>query len=190
MAWPVVGAVFSAVGAASGIGQSIASIAPTHRQCAIDIENNSADYTLCNLRIYTDSGSCEKPLPATLGASRSGSGLFIKTPHTARGSVGVFTYDLCKNSEHQNSGKMAVMFSNPYDFNLYANWFAVGVFDVDKRCDYDLYREMYYSEERGFVRGEAKCGSLTYESDVVTIRATMSDSYTPVVTVQVCNNWS
>ncbi|KAK2833951.1 hypothetical protein Q5P01_017840 [Channa striata] len=175
-------------GAATAVGNTIASLAPTHRQCTIEIQNNSCNYTLMTPRIYTESGSCEKPLPAVIGVSSSGSALFVKTPHTACGSVGVFTYDLYHHPSKQNRGKMAVMFSNPYDFNLYSNWFAVGVFDMSKQCDHDLYKEMYNNKEKGFVRGQAKCGCLNHTSHAVTIRATMGDSYQPVIKVQVFDN--
>ncbi|KAF3700643.1 DELTA-sagatoxin-Srs1a [Channa argus] len=178
-----VGDILSAVGERAGT-----SVNTTHRQCTIKIKNNSSDYKLMDPRNYTYSGSCKKPLPATISVSSSGTGLFIKAPHTASGSVGVFTYDLYQNSTKQNRGKMAVMFSNPFDFNLYSNWFAVGVFDMNKQCDYDLYNEMYYNEVNGFVRSEAKCGSLTYTSEGVTIRATMSDSYQPVIKVQLSDD--
>ncbi|XP_042248853.1 DELTA-sagatoxin-Srs1a-like [Thunnus thynnus] len=159
---------------------------PTHRQCSIEIENKCSGYTLCNPRVHTVSGFCETPLPPTLGPAESGSALFIKTPQTACGSVGVFTYDLLNGSTKQYDGKIAVMFSNPYDFNLYSNWYAVGVFDMGKTCDPDLYKEMYKNAEKGFVRGKAKGPSLTHTSNRVTIRATMSDSYQPVIKVQVC----
>ncbi|KAK2833952.1 hypothetical protein Q5P01_017841 [Channa striata] len=181
MPLPVVGAVSITVFPVPEDQTTIISLPPTHRQCTIEIENNSYDYTLMTPRIYTYSGSCEKPLPAVIGVSSSGGALFVKTPHTACGSVGVFTYDLYHHPSKQNRGKMAVMFSNPYDFNLYWNWFAVGVFDISKQCDYDLYKEMYYDEEKGFVRGQAKCGFLTYTSHAVTIRATMADRYQPVI---------
>ncbi|XP_040917647.1 DELTA-sagatoxin-Srs1a-like [Toxotes jaculatrix] len=160
----------------------------THRQCSIEVQNKCAGYSLGNPRVHTVSGSCEKPLPPTLGPSESGSALFIKTPHTACGSVGVFTYDLLSESTRQYRGRVAVMFSVPYDFNLYSNWYAVGVFGLDMHCDKHLYEMMYYNAERGFVRGKAKGPSLTHKGNDVTIRATMSDSYQPVIKVQVCNN--
>ncbi|XP_067472139.1 DELTA-sagatoxin-Srs1a-like [Thunnus thynnus] len=156
-----------------------------NRQCSIEVENKTSKYTLCNLCWYTHSGSCETPLPPTLGPAESGSALFISTPQTASGSVGVFTYNLLNGSTKQHDGKIAVMFSNPFDFNLYSNWYAVGDFDMATTCDYDLYYKMYYDAEKGFVRGRAADGSLIYESKLVTIRATMSDSYQPVIKVQV-----
>ncbi|XP_044040340.1 bryoporin-like [Siniperca chuatsi] len=161
---------------------------PTHRQCTIELENKCSAYTLCNPHVSTVSGSCAKALPPTLSPSESGSALFIKTPDTACGSVGVLTYDLQNASTEKCDGKMAVMFSVPYDFNVYSNWYAVGVFDENKVCDNSLYEEMYHNAENGFVRGQAKDGGLTYKGKGVAVRATMSDSYTPVIEVQVCIN--
>ncbi|XP_044187213.1 DELTA-sagatoxin-Srs1a-like [Thunnus albacares] len=157
----------------------------THRQCSIEVENKTSEYILCNPCVHIISGSCKTPLPPKIDPSKSGSALFIKTPGTARGSVGVFTYDLLNGFRNQNDGKIAVMFSNPYDFNLYSNWYAVGDFDMAKKCDYGLYKEMYYNAEKGFVRGKAADGSLIYESKRVTIKASMSDSYQPDIKVQV-----
>ncbi|XP_067426789.1 DELTA-sagatoxin-Srs1a-like [Thunnus thynnus] len=160
----------------------------THRQCSIEVENKTSKYTLCNPLWYTHSGSCETPFPLTLGPSESGSALFIKTHDTARGSVGVFTYDLLNGCTKQLDGKIAVMFDNPYDFSLYYNSCAVGVFDMAKKCDRDLHHQMAKETEEGFVRRKAADGTLTY-SKLVTIRASMSDTCQPDIKVQVCNVW-
>lgn len=136
--------------------------------------------------MHTVSGHCEAPLPPTLAPSDSGSALFSKTAGAACGAVGVFTYDLLNGSTKQYDGKLAVMFSNPYDFNLYSNWYAVGVFDLARPCDHELYKHMYNSAEKEFVRGKAKGAGLTHSSHRLTVRATMSDSYQPVLKVQVC----
>ncbi|XP_028268218.1 DELTA-sagatoxin-Srs1a-like [Parambassis ranga] len=164
----------------------MASLPP--RRCSIEIQNKSSMFTLSNPCVHCVSGYNEAPLPPTLSPSETGSALFLSTPTTARGSVGVFTYDLQNPLNMQFYGKIAVMFSVPYDFNLYSNWYAVGMFDMDKHCDKHLYKEMYYNTELGFVRGKAKGPSLAHTGPNVTIRATMSDSYQPVLKVQVCNN--
>ncbi|XP_045897287.1 DELTA-sagatoxin-Srs1a-like [Micropterus dolomieu] len=157
-----------------------------NRQCTFEIDNKCSEFTFCNPQVFTYSGIYEKPLSPTLGPSESGSALFIKTSNTACGAVGVFTYDLQNKSTEKCDGKMAVMYSVPYDYNFYSNMYAVGVFDVDTKCDYDLYKEMYYGAGSMFVRGKAK-DSLTYKGKDVTIRATMSDSKTSVIKVQVSN---
>ncbi|XP_062407561.1 uncharacterized protein LOC134098511 [Sardina pilchardus] len=159
---------------------------PTHRECNIDIKNTSA-FILCNPKSHSVSGYCNDPLPPTLNPSEEGKGCFIKTAHTACGSVGVFTYDIFQQHENQYIGKIAVMFSNPYDFSLYSNWYAVGVLGMEKSCDYELYNEMYNGVQMGFVRGKASGSSLTHDGSSVGITASMSDSYQPVLKIKVYN---
>ncbi|XP_071341637.1 DELTA-thalatoxin-Avl1a-like [Trachinotus anak] len=163
-------------------------ILPTHRQCKIKIENKHSEYSLCNPQVYIESGSCEETLTTEIKPSESGSGLFIKTPNAACGAVGVFMYELCNESTHQYKGKLGVMFCNPYDFNLFDNWYAVGIFDMDKSCDKGLYEEMYYYTESGFVRRKASDPAVTYTDRGVTINASMSDSYEPVIKINLHNN--
>ncbi|KAM4531671.1 deep-sea actinoporin Cjtox I-like [Odontesthes bonariensis] len=160
----------------------------THRQCSFEIKNKSSKYTLSEPLVHLVSGNSEVPLPPTIGPSETGSALFMKTPNTACGSVGVLTYDLLQEPGRQFRGRMAVMFSVPYDFVLYSNWFGLGVFGRDMQCNKELFNNMYKGMESGFVRGKAKGPSLTHRSDHVTVRATMSDSYQPVLRVEVCNS--
>ncbi|XP_012711616.3 DELTA-stichotoxin-She4b [Fundulus heteroclitus] len=156
---------------------------PTHRQCKVEIQNKTSSFTLCEPLVHLISGHCESPLPPTLRPTETGTALFVKTPDTACGSVAVFTYNILEESNRYIFRRMAVMFSVPYDFNIYSNWYAVGVFNKDKLCDEDLYKEMYYGEEHSFVRGKASGPSLTYKAGFDTIRVSMSDSYQPVLKV-------
>lgn len=116
--------------------------------------------------------------------------MFAKSVGAARGSVGVFTYNLVKAKSKDITGKMAVMFSNPYDFGSYSNWFAVGIFDKHTQCNKDLFHQMYNeSKDHRFVRGKAADGStLKVQKDQVTIMATMSDAFAPVIKVYVTDN--
>ncbi|XP_076608393.1 DELTA-actitoxin-Ucs1a-like [Chaetodon auriga] len=167
------------------VGSSIAKVAPTHRQCGIEISNDCSTYTLCNPRIYTSSGRCTIPLPVQIKSSCSGNALFAKTPYTARGSVGIFTYDLLNNSTNTATEQIAVMFKVPFDLNLKSNVYAVGVFDISKDCIRDIYREMSKTEDKTFVRGKAKGPVLTHKGQNITIMAAMSNCYEPVIKVQV-----
>ena len=76
------------------------------------------------------SGGCTEPLPPLMDSNSTGSALFTKTPHTATGAVGVFTYDLIKKSTKNTTGKIAVMI------------LAVGIFDKSQACNYDLHYQM------------------------------------------------
>uniref|UniRef100_A0A3B5AIW2 Uncharacterized protein n=1 Tax=Stegastes partitus TaxID=144197 RepID=A0A3B5AIW2_9TELE len=113
--------------------------------------------------------------------------LFKKTAHRATGAVGVFTYELDADCADKDVRKVAVMFSVPFDFNFYENWFAVGVFDKLRNCDHHLYEEMYYYTQSRFVRGSANGERLTHSDDDVNISATMTDTYQPTLAVsKVC----
>ncbi|XP_026201054.1 DELTA-sagatoxin-Srs1a-like [Anabas testudineus] len=156
-----------------------------HRQSTIELKNDCSDYKLINPSCYTYSGSCSTPFPAEIGPFDSGIAVFEKTAGTSCGSVGVVTYDLLNKSTQEKPGKLAIMFSNPFNFNFFSNLFAVGVFNMSTKCDYDLYRKMYYEADGGYVRGAARDGGLTYTSERVTITATMTDTHEPVIRIQV-----
>ncbi|XP_028454814.1 DELTA-thalatoxin-Avl1a [Perca flavescens] len=161
----------------------------TYRECTIEIENKCPEFTLCNPQLYTKSGFCKSPLPPTLGPSESGKAQFNKTSFSARGAVGVFTYDIQNESKEECLEKVAVMFSVPYDYIMYSNMYAVGAFDNNRKGDEILFEEMCNNTnpQSGFVRGKAKDSqSLTHKGEHVTVRATMSNSATSVVKVQVC----
>ncbi|CAI5682867.1 unnamed protein product [Oreochromis niloticus] len=162
----------------------------THRECTIVITNKTKKFTLCNPLTHIEKGSCKNPLPPMLRPHEEGKALFIKTRDTACGSVAVFTYDLKNVSTKKLMGRVAVMFSVPYNFGLYKNLFAVGIFDVGKACDKHLYKTMYYEEGDMFKREQAnKNNNLTQEGHYFTISANMSDAYQPILKVYICENY-
>lgn len=146
------------------------------------------NFCVCFVRVHIESGGCEVPLPPMLAPCSSGIALFNKTDCSARGTVGVFTYDLLNLAMNDCTQILTVMFSVPYDRNLYSNWFAVGIADRGRDCDSDLYNEMYEGNEYQFVRAKANGSCITYEGDFVTIRASMSDSAEAVLRVEVINS--
>ncbi|XP_008293034.1 cytolysin Src-1-like isoform X2 [Stegastes partitus] len=153
------------------------------RECVVKITNKSK-YTLSRPRVYVYHGYYDAALPPTLSRGDSGQALFKKTAHRATGAVGVFTYELDADCADKDVRKVAVMFSVPFDFNFYENWFAVGVFDKLRNCDHHLYEEMYYYTQSRFVRGSANGERLTHSDDDVNISATMTDTYQPTLVVE------
>lgn len=166
------------------IGPLIVKVIPTHRECSVELSNDTSNYTLSNPRMYIKSGNCTNPLPPAIQPTTSATALFAKPAFLARGSVGTFTYDLCDESKNALM-KVAVMFKVPFNHKKHPNMYAVGIFDLSKECDCQLYQEM--SKSTGsFAAGEAKGSpALTYTSQNVTIMASMSDCDTPVMKVHV-----
>uniref|UniRef100_A0A3P8NXW4 Uncharacterized protein n=1 Tax=Astatotilapia calliptera TaxID=8154 RepID=A0A3P8NXW4_ASTCA len=137
--------------------------------------------------LHLVSGLCQIPLPTKLGPSECGSALFSKTGGTARGSVGVFTYDLYDTAADRADKKIAVLFSVPFDYGLHSNWCAVGVFDGETNSDSALYDKMYRTPERGFVRGKADGYDLTHTDFNVTIKSSMTNFSIATLKVEVHN---
>lgn len=80
---------------------------------------------------------------------------------------------------------MAVMFSVPYDYGLYQNWLAVGVFPPEEKCDEKLYKHMYECKElTNFVRHEADGSGLKYEDQKVDVRACMSNGGQAIIKLE------
>lgn len=70
---------------------------------------------------------------------------------------------------------MAIMFSVPFDHNLYKNQLAMGVFEQSRACDKQLYDRMYDGKDlSNFTRSEANGCGLEYKATYVDLRATMS----------------
>ncbi|XP_078128864.1 DELTA-sagatoxin-Srs1a-like [Sander vitreus] len=156
-----------------------------HRLCSVEINNNSGCYTLANPRVFTESGCCEVPLPPMVGPYSTASALFNKHTGSATGAVGVFTYDLFNPNLNDYNHVMAIMFSVPYDRNLYSNRFAVGILDRGYNCDYDLYDMMYNGYENNFVRAKADGSCISYQGDYAIVSASMSDSGEAVLRVDI-----
>ncbi|CAG6021232.1 unnamed protein product [Menidia menidia] len=156
-----------------------------HRQCLVEISNNSNCYTLANPRVFTESGYCEVPLPPMVGPCSAVKAHFNKTTGAATGAVGVFTYDLFNADLNDYSHIMAVMFSVPYDRILYSNWCAVGILAKGNYCDHSLYDTMYNGSENNFVRGKADGSNISYEGDFVIVSASMSDTGEAVLRVDI-----
>jgi len=73
-----------------------------------------------------------------------------KTNGVARGAVGVMTYYI--------PGiyfTLAVMFSVPYDYNWYENWWNVKLYVLDRTATSTMFNDMY-SDKSGPFKGDDK----------------------------------
>lgn len=114
---------------------------------------------------------------------------FTKSSSSATGATGVLMYDLLGRSSGGGPPEsLAIMFSVPWDYNLYKNWFAVGIYKSDRSCDKELFKEMYYEnkqKEHGFVREEATGSGINYVGANHDVKATMNPLATAIMKVEV-----
>lgn len=132
------------------------------------------------------SGYCKHPPQPTIRTSLSQVCSFEKEGLTPTGAVGLLTYDLFHKQSRVRSQRMAIMFSVPYDRNLYKNRLAVGLFEQSVACDESLYNKMYEDEESTFKRCENSSNGMKYLG-FVDLRATMSTTGKAIVKVEVCD---
>ncbi|MGH0191076.1 UNVERIFIED_CONTAM: hypothetical protein FKN15_054472 [Acipenser sinensis] len=147
-------------------------------------------YDHCNdvilfIRTYTFSGYNVDPPHPTINAKTTAVCSFSKTSFTACGAVGVLTYDVIKNNDAVEC--IAMMFSVPFDYNLYKNLFAIGSFSVGTSCDNALYIRMYQEWVEGFIRGQATDGIIKFTGKAVEIKATMSPAGRSIMKIEVWN---
>ncbi|XP_036449476.1 uncharacterized protein LOC118823777 [Colossoma macropomum] len=156
----------------------------TGRNVTIVIFNYSEKYILANPRHYSSSGYCHRPPQPTIEKQEADVCCFSKTPHSARGSGGVLTYQILSNG-NDCVGELAIMFSVPYD-DLYQNYFGLGIFQPGVSCDQRLFEQMYY-EQGPFTRGAGKQTVLTYSDEDAFVRGTMSRCQS-IMTIEFCND--
>ena len=54
------------------------------------------------------------------------------------------------------SKTVAVLFSVPYDYNLYQNWWNVKLYNGDGRANYAMYEDLYYGANPFRANGQHK----------------------------------
>ncbi|KAI4899035.1 hypothetical protein NFI96_027258 [Prochilodus magdalenae] len=161
------------------ISQSINTI----RSITILISNLSRKYILKHPRFYMVSGYSELPPPPAIHKRTVEACSFSKTGGAARGAVGVLTYEICKHNDTDWVGELDIMFSVPFDYNLYENWFALGIFKEHMPCDENLFNQMYY-ETGPFTRAEGTGAKITFAGKHNRVKGTMSPSGTCIMKVE------
>ncbi|XP_017578984.1 DELTA-stichotoxin-Hcr4a-like [Pygocentrus nattereri] len=145
----------------------------TWRNVSIQIINYSDKYILTNPRTYTYSGHCHNPPQPTITRKKQEACSFSKTDYASCGSVGVLTYNILIN-ETNHVGELAIMFSVPFSYSLYENWFALGIYERGISCDHNLFNQMYYKHSGPFRREKGTGSFNTYSGKGVLVKGTMS----------------
>lgn len=109
---------------------------------------------------------------------------FKKEDTTARGTVGVYVYTVL--SQCGEKADVAIMWSVPYDYIFYENWFAIKI-DKTLKPNYELYEELYYDNQAhyGFVRQKASNGTAEFTFLGITVRASMTDGGQSAIKVEI-----
>ncbi|KAJ8377131.1 hypothetical protein SKAU_G00077110 [Synaphobranchus kaupii] len=146
------------------------SLNAASRSVSIYLSNRSSNI-LINPQVYTYSGNCFEPPQPTLpkGVAEIS---FGSTSASSSGAVGVMTYDITED-QRTSLVRLAIMFSVPYNYNNYENWFALGLFDPYQACDESLY-DMMYNKDGTFERGKAVGTEIRFQSGKFTLKGTMS----------------
>lgn len=130
------------------------------------------------------SGFCHHPPQPTMPGIQPMVCSFNKDDNSATGAVGLLTYDLFHKASRVINRRIAIMFSVPYDRNLYKNRLAVGIFEASQACDKSLYQQMYDGEQTVFVRSDGNGSGLEFKDKQVSLRATMSTTGKAIVKVE------
>ncbi|XP_012674541.2 DELTA-stichotoxin-Hcr4b-like [Clupea harengus] len=166
--------------------EAVSATLTTRRNATIEITNLTTNYCLLNPKVFLESGETVNPPQPTVRPLKTEVCAFSKTSAKATGSVGVMTYELYERSRKDAAETLAIMFSIPWDYNVYKNWYAIGFYPKGKECDEALYKEMYYDKEpKGFVRMEANGSGLTFQGSNLDIKATMCPMEKAIMKVEV-----
>ncbi|KAK0131079.1 DELTA-sagatoxin-Srs1a [Merluccius polli] len=165
--------------------ESHATALTTNRNCTIEVTNVSSSYCLVNPKVYMSSGFCFSPPQPTVRTGQTEVCSFTKDDNTASGAVGVLTYELFEMRQRYCNEKMAVMFSVPFDYNLYKNWLGVGIMSCSGPSDEELYNLMYYEKDfKESLRHEADGSGVMYTGKMLDVRGTMSSEGRAIIKLE------
>ncbi|CAL8282033.1 unnamed protein product [Merluccius merluccius] len=165
---------------------AVAATLTSRRNVTIEITNLTQAYCLANPKVFLDKGNTYIPPQPTVRPLKTEVCNFSKSGGSASGTVGVLTYDLYHRDTKSGVDKAAIMFSVPYDYNMYKNWFAVGVYAEGTEVDEALYKDMYYAkEQKCFVRSEANGSGITFSGEKLDVKASMSPMGRAIMKIEV-----
>ncbi|KAG9268250.1 DELTA-stichotoxin-Hcr4a-like [Astyanax mexicanus] len=155
----------------------------TDRNISIQLSNFSHKYILTNPRVFTSSGYSHNPPQPTIQKRTIEACSFTKTAGTACGAVGVLTYEICRHEDKHWVGELMIMFSVPYDYNLYENWFALGISKDRISCNEQLFHQMYY-DNGSFTRAKSTGSEIKFLGKHAYVKGTMSPAGRSIMKVE------
>ncbi|XP_055512129.1 hydra actinoporin-like toxin 1 [Leucoraja erinacea] len=154
----------------------------TGRCVGVEIYNNSTQYILTEPETYSYSGRVADPPPPIIDRGQKGVCVFIKTPYTTRGAVGVLTYKF-------GSTQISLQVSNPFDYNRYSIEFALYVPDYFIATNKNLYTQMYseLTESPSFTKTALGKGNtaLNITKGKILVSATMSNERKAILKIDI-----
>ncbi|XP_067913752.1 uncharacterized protein [Heterodontus francisci] len=165
--------------------ESIMEAVDSSRCVGIEISNKSMHYVLTEPVTYSYSGRLQSPPPPTINRGEKGVCVFVKTPYTACGTVGVLSYKF-------DNTQMSLLVSNPYDYSKYSIEYALYVPDRPMPTDNDLYNKMYdqLTESSSFSKASLGKGnpSLNIRKGNIFLSATMSNEKKAILKIDIGDN--
>ncbi|XP_041434732.1 DELTA-thalatoxin-Avl1b-like [Xenopus laevis] len=154
----------------------------TGRCVGIEIANKTKSITLSSPSTYCDSGFVYCPPPPTISPGTVDHCIFVKTPSTACGSVGVLTH-------FSGTHTVTILFSNPFDYNIHNILFGALITEKTRKADHALYNEICNTEKQGLyhklVEVTRDGESLEVHCDHVKVLATMSNDKKAILRVEI-----
>ncbi|XP_053545854.1 DELTA-sagatoxin-Srs1a-like [Bombina bombina] len=152
------------------------------RSVGIELINRTKSITLNFKSSFCESGHMLSPPSSTVSPGSKEICIFVKTPGTACGSVGLIVYHFQRNS-------LVVMFSNPFDRNIFSTICGVWITDETVQADHGLFNDLYYDKMPSLSFQRLVVGrdtqALEVSKDNVVVKATMSDDYKAILKLEI-----
>uniref|UniRef100_Q5I4B8 DELTA-actitoxin-Oor1a n=1 Tax=Oulactis orientalis TaxID=308032 RepID=ACTPA_OULOR len=125
------------------LAKVLAELGKVSRKIAVGVDNESGG-SWTALNAYFRSGTTDVILPDLVPNQKA---LLYRggkdTGPVATGVVGVLAYAM------SDGNTLAILFSVPYDYNLYSNWWNVKVYSGKRRADQGMSEDLSYGNPYG-----------------------------------------
>ena len=133
----------AALDAAKELGPKLHLLTSGYDRSAEITVRNHTNFRLVNIKTYGDSGKVTGlDTGKTIEAKNSGGVVALKSDGTATGAAGLISWDI-----EGTDRKLILMYSVPYDYNLYDNWFGIDVSFGPISIDEARFDRMYDDEQ-------------------------------------------